>query len=56
MLPQKTDDKVDWGNFQLGYHLGMAAVLVSTHVYIYVYMCVCMFVYIHIYTHTDMYT
>jgi hypothetical protein len=38
LLPQKLDESVDWGQFQLGYHLGMAALLVSTHiVYIYTY-------------------
>ena len=29
LLPQKLDESVDWGQFQLGYHLGLAAVLVS---------------------------
>jgi hypothetical protein len=39
LLPQKLDESVDWGQFQLGYHLGMAALLVSTHiVYIYIHM------------------
>ncbi|KAG5190537.1 EXS family-domain-containing protein [Tribonema minus] len=27
LLPQKTDERFDWAQFQLGYHLGIAAVL-----------------------------
>ncbi|KAG5178815.1 EXS family-domain-containing protein [Tribonema minus] len=27
LLPQKLDEAIDWGQFQLGYHLGIAAIL-----------------------------
>jgi hypothetical protein len=47
LLPQKLDESVDWGQFQLGYHLGMAALLVNfDSVYLHTY------IYIHIYIYT----